>query len=355
MRVRLVLAAALSAGLTLAGTTLLGGSASGALVPTATTSTLNDVRVGSFNISNVTYDPKATGDHRVWKDRRATVASQILSQKLDVVGVQEANQSYTYSANMVSGGNQFLDLRDGLNAKGGNYELTNTNSYNCVKSTSTYKCVYADQGASGDNRIYYDTDTVRLVRSGSYQYAAQTAGKNLRFMTWGVFEMKATGKQFLFTDTHLDPYTISVRIDQFKELVAQVKALKGTLPVVAVGDYNTSKWSDYAGTVLPMMKNNGFGDVLNQVYRENPIRSPRAEATRRLWVNSFNGWVRDGHQLGYADARTKAGNNIDWIFATNSLRVKAWEVVVNMDATTLQLKGVIPSDHNLVRATLSLG
>ena len=37
-------------------------------------------------------------------------------------------------------------------------------------------------------------------------------------------------------------------------MIANTKRLAGTLPVVSVGDYNTSKFSTYAATYLPKMK-----------------------------------------------------------------------------------------------------
>jgi hypothetical protein len=57
---------------------------------------------------------------------------------------------------------------------------------------------------------------------------------------------------------------------------------------------------------------------------------------------------------GYEDQRYKVGNGIDWIFASNELPVKEWKVVLRFDPDTLQVRGVLPSDHNMVRATVTL-
>ena len=317
-------------------------------------STANDVRVGSFNVVGVQADAKAHGDQSTWRTRRAKVVSQILAQKLDVVGVQELNQSSIYKSQLTYGDNQYLDLRGALNAKGGHYALTNTNAYNCVRPSSTYKCVYKDQDSSGDNRILYDTTRVSLVKQGATTYASHAAGKPQRYLAWAVLEMKATGKRFLFTTTHLDPYSIPARTAQWDELIALTNSLKGSLPVVSTGDFNTSKFSAYADTYLPRMKSNGYGDVLNQVPNKNTVPSPRAESVRRGWVSSFNAFRRNAQDFGYDDARYKIGNGIDWVFASNAVRVKAWEVVVDIDPTTLRVRGTIPSDHCLVRATLVL-
>ena len=313
-----------------------------------------ELRVGSFNLSNVTFDTSVGGDHRPWRERRDVVAAQILDERLDVVGVQEANPSTIYQDRLVSGTTQFADLRNALNERGGNYALANSYSYNCLRSTSSSNCTYVDRGSAQSNRIYYDTDTLSLVSQGSLKYAAQTAGKYVRYLEWAVLRTRATGRELLFTNTHLDPYSTANRAAQWKQAVNKAVQLRGTRPVVAVGDYNSTKYSAWAEQMLPYTKTKGFGDVVNQTYRTNPVAAPRAESTVNGWLNSFNRYSRDASTWSYSTKRTRAGNNIDWIFATNSLRVKQWEVVADVDPVTLQVRGVLPSDHNLVRATLVL-
>jgi endonuclease/exonuclease/phosphatase family metal-dependent hydrolase len=339
---------ALCAGL-VASSLPLHSSAVGATEPSA-----NELRVGSFNVVGVQADAKAHGDQNVWRVRRAKIVSQILAQKLDVVGVQELNQSSIYKSHLNYGDNQYLDLLGALNAKGGHYALTNTNAYNCVKPASTYKCVYKNQNSSGDNRIFYDTTKISMINQGATTYSAHAAGKPERYLAWATLQQKATGKRFLFTTTHLDPYDISARQKQWDQLISTVNSVKGYLPVIATGDFNTSKFSPYAATYLPRMKQNGYSDVLNQVPGKNTLSSPRAETVYRAWVASFNDFRRNVADFGYEDARTKIGNGIDWIFASNNLEVKRWEVVVDVDPSTLKLRGVIPSDHCLVVSTLVL-
>jgi len=312
-----------------------------------------DVKVASFNLGGVSTDAQASGEHRTWRVRRPVVVSTILSSRPDVLGVQEANQSSIYKASLDYGVNQYLDLRGALAAKGGHYALTNTYAYNCANSASSANCVYTNRGASQDNRILYNTDTVTLVRQGSVKFTHQTAGKNTRYLAWAVVKLKASGQQLFFANTHLDPYTESVRRAEWDEVIANTKRLAGVLPVVSVGDYNTSKFSTYAATYLPKMKAAGYGDVLGQTY-STPLSQPRAAVLDRAWVNSFNNYRRDARSYSYEDAQKKIGNNIDWIFATNALPVKTWLTAAPINRTTFQLVGVIPSDHFLIQATLTL-
>src|SRR4051794_25335269 len=62
-----------------------------AVQPAAAATTL---RVGSFNIQSVSLDA-TVGNQRPWKTRRPGVIADILGEKLDVVGIQEANPSKT--------------------------------------------------------------------------------------------------------------------------------------------------------------------------------------------------------------------------------------------------------------------
>jgi endonuclease/exonuclease/phosphatase family metal-dependent hydrolase len=314
-----------------------------------------DLRVGSFNVMTVSGDQTA-GNRLPWKERRGTVISQILRENVDVLGAQELSPTNTHPERLVDGENQFLDLKNGLNKAGGTFALTNENSYNCVNPRHTYKCVYQDQGASGGDRILYDTSTLALVSQGAYQFkAVDTVPYG---MAYAVLRVKSTGDRFFFTNTHLHPSNRTVRLAQWKELIAKINELKGTLPVINVGDYNTQKFDAgtpvICDTMLPAMKAAGYGDVVNQTCATNPVVNPRAQRCINGWINSTNHFDRDVRNYSYPNNRSKAGNNIDWIFATNSLPVKEWKVVIDYDPTTLQVLGAMPSDHNMVRATITL-
>jgi len=309
------------------------------------------LNVSSFNIFGINNDSSAGGDQRKWSVRKPGVIDDILDEKADVVGLQEANQSTTYLPN---GLNQFTDLRNGLNQAGQPYELANTNNYNCKNPKSSYKCSYLYQGASHGTRIIFNTATLRKLSDGSVKYGSQSSGKTDRYMAWATFDQKSTGKDFFFATTHLNPFSESSRKSEWKELIAKVKSLNtDRLPVVITGDFNTSKFSGIAKEMLPTMKSAGFRDVLNQEYTVNPPRNPPAEKLRNAWINSFNDFRRDIRPYSYYTARSKVGNGIDWIFTT-SMRVTEYKVVIDFDPSTLKIEGVIPSDHNMIRATVVL-
>lgn len=312
------------------------------------------LKVASFNISTVTFDRRSSGAHRPWRVRRTVIVSQIMSRRPDVIGLQEANQSNIYRRSLDFGANQFMDLRNALRRRGGSYQVTNQNPYNCRHRSSSQHCRYSYRGAAQDNRILYNTRTLRMVHQGGVRYHRQSAGKNPRYLAWAVFRSRVNGKRFLFTDTHLDPYNARVRKAQWRQSISITNRLRRGRLVVAVGDYNTSKFDRYARTYLPRMRRAGYGDVLNQVYRQPVVHHRRAASTRHAWLNSYNGWHTDIRRWAYEDARDKVGNHIDWIFASNSMRVRSWETVANVNEHRNRVIGILPSDHNMVLAGLSL-
>jgi endonuclease/exonuclease/phosphatase family metal-dependent hydrolase len=312
-----------------------------------------DVRVASYNVTNVSLD-KAQGEFRPWRERRDAVVANILGEGVDVIGVQELNPSRTYKSRLVAGKTQFQDLLKGLNSHGGWYALTNSKSYNCKKARTQYKCVKVDRGSSHSDRIYYNKRTLAMVSQGAYQYRAQRSGTSPAHLGWAVLSSLATGSQFLFVTTHLEPKDESVRAAQWDELIATVNSLKGTLPVVVTGDFNTHKMSSLGARFIPAMRANGYGDVLNQQPYVTKIEQPRARNVVNGWISSVNKLQRDVRDFSYWNEQFRAGNSIDWIFASNELPVVEYKTVVSYDPSTWKLTGVIPSNHNMVRATLTL-
>lgn len=312
-----------------------------------------DVRVATFNVTNVSLD-KAAGEMRPWRERRDVIVGQVLGENVDVIGVQELNPSRVYAPRLVSGKTQFLDLLNGLNSAGGAYALTNRYSYNCKRARTQYNCVKKNRGSSHSDRIYYNTRTLGLVSQGAMKYQAQRSGTSPAHLGWAVLRNLVTGGQFLFVTTHLEPKDEGVRGAQWMELIAKVNSLKGGLPVVVTGDFNTHKMSSMGARFLPAMKSNGYGDVLNQQPWVTKIAEPRAQSNVNGWVSSLNKLDRDVRNFSYDDAQYRAANNIDWIFASNGLPVVEYKVVLNWDPSTWQLTGTIPSNHNMVRATITL-
>lgn len=326
-----------------------------ALGPQEQVSTGAVVQVASFNIRSVTKDAGTSGDARPWRERRSAVIRQIRQERLDVVGLQEASQNGKYAKQLVDGRNQFLDLRNGLRKAGGRWGITSTASYNCVRRYSSANCQYKDRGASRTTKILFNKNQVEKLDSGAYEYRHQSGGENdQRYLVWAVFRDRSSGERFFFANTHLANGSESLQKEQWRELIDKVDQLKNGLPTIVVGDFQRSRMKTPVTDMLAAMSSAGYGDVLGQRPGEPLVKNPRAQRTRRSWVNSMNGFQRDVREFSFEDNRERTGNFIDWIFASNHLAVRHYEVVADIDPDTMKLRGVIPSDHNMVKASVVL-
>lgn len=258
-----------------------------------------------------------------WKSRKSGVVATIASRGLDVVGLQEAQQS---------GGPQFIDLLNELNLVQPGWEITSREV----------------PGTLGV-RIIYNTRTVRLLEQGSAKYRHQSNGDrhHQRYYVWGLFQQRASGKRFYFFNTHIEPESLTARVAQGRELAKAVRRMRGPLPAVAVGDFNASQFKVYK--VHRAMTKAGMVDPLG-VRPDSYKIGRRASAERRIHTNfdSFNGFdSRPRKSAG----KKRNGKYIDYIFVT-PMRVLEYENVANVDGTGRYRRAA--SDHNMLRAIVGL-
>ena len=320
--------------------------------PVAATRTATDLHVATFNIRTINLDSGARPEQQ-WRNRADRVASFLLgaatnnnaaSAAPDVIALQEANQSYGEFATRCT--NQMIDLRNRLDADG----------------THHYEATSLNTAASVGTRILFDTARLRLESSGSVLLApASTTHPHL---AWAVFQDRVGGQRFFFGSVHLVPNEAAdsnaVRDAEWDRLLAVLAdpGLTQGLPVVLGGDFNSPRSGAGANTAafthLPQMAAAGFGDTLlgsNPKYADRPlaVTETRPVETRNAHCMSHNGFL----VAQRCEDPDLVGQDIDYLFATNKLVVKDWEQVLDIDAANNWM-GTIPSDHNLVRATITL-
>jgi endonuclease/exonuclease/phosphatase family metal-dependent hydrolase len=310
-----------------------------------------DLRVASFNIRTINLDSAAHPEQQ-WRNRADRVASFLLgaattsnaaSAPPDVIALQEANQSYgEYAARCT---NQMIDLRNRLNAGGGHYEATSLNPSSSVGT-----------------RILFDTTRLRLETSGSLLLApASTTHPHL---AWAILQDRAGGQRFFFGSVHLVPNEAadsnavrSAEWDRLLALLTDPTLTKG-LPVVLGGDFNSPRSGAGANSAafnhLPQMAASGMADTLlgdNPKYADRPLALTTA---RPLKTENAHCMSHNGFQVAQrCEEPDLIGQDIDYLFATTKLVVKDWEQVLDIDGAGSWI-GTIPSDHNLIRATLTL-
>jgi endonuclease/exonuclease/phosphatase family metal-dependent hydrolase len=311
-----------------------------------------DLRVATFNIRTINLDTAARPEQQ-WRNRADRVASFLLGAATnndaaapppDVIALQEANQSYRGFAPRCT--NQLVDLRNRLDADG----------------THHYEATSLDPAASVGTRILFDTARLRLESSGSVLLApASTTHPHL---AWAVFQVRNGGQRFFFGSVHLVPNEAAdsnaVRDAEWDRLLSALAnpGLTQGLPVVLGGDFNSPRSGAGANTAalnhLPQMAAAGFADTLlggNPRYADRPlaVSEARPRQTTNAHCMSHNGFLATQR----CEAPDEIAQDIDYLFASNELAVKSWEQVLDIDGASNWL-GTIPSDHNLVRATITL-
>lgn len=339
------------------------------------------LRVASYNIHCHTCSPRTadpSADEQPWTVRRAYVAATIKDSDLDVVALQEAQQSWLDDSPK-GGISQFEDL---VRLLGSRWELTNPNRNNCVKSTTPTDCVYANKGASNGTKIIYNKDRVRLEEQGSTLLPA-TAPDNPdwtdpdpypRWLAWAVLQQRSTGKRFLFGAIHLEPrndasdenpypgtsFFGNIRRAQAQGALTRLNEMNSAnLPIVLAGDIASSRAEPGGNLPYPVFTGGGLVDPLGGTSTRAATNAP-AQTRINIAFNSVNKYERLARRYAPAGEPYIASKNSsyngaynDYIFVSSAVRVSEFEQVVNVDAAG-NFVDVIPSDHNLIRATLWL-
>lgn len=97
--------------------------------------------------------------------------------------------------------------------------------------------------------IFYNKETLNLLESGYMSYSVGD-DNGCRAVTWGLFEIKTSGKKIIVTDTHLDlirsgkeDEELSIMNTQADELIDLAEKLfaEYNCPLIACGDYNSQE------------------------------------------------------------------------------------------------------------------
>lgn len=315
------------------------------------------LNVGSFNLFGVDNDSRLPAGAKKWRERRPVVVDQIMSADLDVVGVQELNGASSYRGRVDHGATQMKDFEFALQAKAKGWRLVNDVPFNCARAWTASRCSPRDRGASNGTRIVYRSDRLELVRSGTVRYAKQNTSYH-RYLAWAVFRVRSTGAEVFFTTTHLQPgrssSDVSTRRAQWKQLISEVTTRAGDLPIISTGDFNTTR-NQQPGEMFEAMRKAGIPEITGTRPGVNPPTQNRAEQLVHADLGSYHGFKRNlrAGKSCYCGSKSRTGNSLDFIFASDDLEIPKWELVANVDSS-YRLVGTMPSDHHLVTAVIRI-
>ena len=176
----------------------------------------NNGTVLSLATFNMRCDVPEDDSTNNWSARRPRIAHYIDSTAIDVVATQElvGNQDSTLLASLP----QYSEVR----------------------------------AADGVNAIFYRTSQIEVLRHGCFSLSEcpDSIGKKgwdaafPRLALWAVMRHRATGKQFVVLNTHLDHIGGINRIEGAKLIAKRLKKIAGKLPVAVTGDFNADDTSE---------------------------------------------------------------------------------------------------------------
>jgi endonuclease/exonuclease/phosphatase family metal-dependent hydrolase len=258
-----------------------------------TTLALQTLRVMTFNVR---YPNPDDGANR-WEQRRDLMVRTIREQDPDILGTQELYQLQ------------------------GDYLVSKLPHY-----------TWFGRGRYGDDRdehmgVFYRTDRLQLVESGDF-WLSDTPDKPgsiswghplPRMVTWALFEMKAGGRRFYYYNTHF-PYRDQDELARTKaaqEILARLRALPSSAPIVLTGDFNTT-----------------------------PDSQAHALLTQTLQDARISAGTRSGPEATFHDFTGKPDRRIDWILYRGFHATAVQTITSSQD-------GRYPSDHFPVSAELT--
>ena len=264
------------------------------LIATSTLTHAETLRVMTFNVR---YPAAGDGPDR-WELRRDLMVSTIREQAPDVLGTQE------------------------LFHEQGQYLVEKMPEYAWFGVSRRGNTTDEHMG------VFYRKAALNVIESGNFWLSEtpETAGSmswNVtlpRMVTWGLFEVKASGRRFLLYNTHL-PHRRedeAARVQCTRLIRERLSSQAKSLPFVLIGDFNAPQ-GGAAYRVFDGLLTNAWGTA---------TRKSGPEGT----FHGFKG--------------TPTGPRIDWILFRGFARATEAETI------TKNADGRYPSDHLPVLAVL---
>lgn len=253
-----------------------------------------EVNWATFNIRYA--NPADSLDY--WGFRKDTVASFILTNNLDIVGMQEVLHS------------QMEDLKE---------RLPGYDAVGVARDDGKQRGEYSP--------LFFKKNRFELLDSNTFwlsQYPDSVGfigwdGACCRIATWAKLKDKQTGKVFMAVNTHFDHVGVEARKNGALLIIEKIKEIVGDQPAVLTGDFNVTDASDAYATIV----SNEF--VLKDAHKI---------------AKTVEGVDHTFHGFGKIPA--EKCEKIDFIFVTPQIQVERSFVPANVEGQP----GKNLSDHN---------
>lgn len=274
------------------------------------------VSVASYNVR---YDNPHDGDNG-WAYRKEHVKALIQFHDFDIFGIQEGMY------------NQVTDIA-------------------ALKQYAWYGKGRDDGDQKGEHcAIYYKKDRFELLKSGSFWLSETpdipTIGwdsrVNKRVCSWGRFRDLINKNEFYFFSVHFDNLGAQARRESAKLMVAKIPEIAGDMPVIVVGDFNSTPETEQIATMETLLKDSykiskiePYGpDRTSSGFQYDPVREKRMDSI-------YAARAQENSELTTANTVQRRGSRrIDYIFVSDKITVLNYGAITDFYGAFR-----FPSDH----------
>lgn len=237
-----------------------------------------------------------------WKARAPRCLELLKTEKFDIFGTQEAQKCHIETITSI--GYKVIGLpRDNSKAPEHSTIFYNPETLELQKTET-----------------FWLSETPDVPGSRSWNTACP------RICTIGYFTHKASGKKFVFVNTHLDHRSQPARKNGIKLIMTYLRKFKLDYPYILTGDFNARPDSDVYKEIAGFMAD-------ARTIAETILPSPK---------QTFHAYQAD-------PAKRRMSLPIDYIFVNNvAVKVKSFQVIDDFK------NGLASSDHFPVTATIVL-
>ena len=264
-----------------------------------------NIRIMTYNIPKGNISPEEGNGDNSWEKRALAIHRYMATVQPDLVGMQEPVR--TSLCDMLRGMPGYAMIGTGRNdgKEGGEYTPI-------IYRTDRFYCI------ANDTYWLTETPKVHSKVEGSTHY---------RIATWGLFEDKATGARFLYTNTHLSYDSPPVKEAQLRIMKPTMKALQdqygSSLPHFMTGDFNMRDYETVSGDNAAARQGSNYLLCLN------------------LSVVMKDAWIQARTKQHHSYGNSYPPGRIDYIFVSKNVSCKyaQWDSRTDAD-------GYIMSDHD---------
>lgn len=286
-----------------------------------------------------------------WGERRSRVAASIRKANADIIGIQEATTGEN---------GRFADIRNSVRSAGYEFPYDDDVVYHPSSYMSPDRVSAADSYSRNAQLLYKPSKLERLDGGvlapaelpGAASALAWSHNANYRkWFAWGKFRQWSTRKTFVAVSVHLpvgkNAAARTIRVNVLNVIQKWLNRVAPGLPIVFVGDFNSTYERDPSDAEVQMSKNYGFTEAASAPQRS--LWNLRFSTSNRNAANGkYDGFPPKVFQATYA------GQRIDYIFAKRIKGFRSYQTqIVRTHGLTFnkQFQG---SDHNLIKAALVL-